>query len=593
MKVKKVESALPRLQEFPRNPYVFTWYVSKGFRKWFVIDVLLSFVLSYSKIVVQVIFAAMIAWFGSIAPADFSWSAASWYLGGILLAFMTTHIARYYREIYVQTKLRARMVRRMKESALSYLSGHSAAYLAEQKAGQLAAKVASGAAQLTNFSQYLSRLTSNAWLLLISFYYIGRANLWFLALVVVTGTISACLSFRAGKAVLSAEKEVNESKTGVEGEAADGLSNVLLVKMFGQSGAEEEKLRQGLQKLFDVNVHAAYVRENRFSVQRIIMLTFRVLGAFLALWLWRDGRITMEYFVLTMMLLEHALSCFQRFLDDLIGLQRVTGGLSSSLEPLAVPHGIIDVKDAKILKVKQGAIEFKHVDFGYSERKKLFADFSLSIKPGEKVGLVGQTGSGKSSLINLLLRSYEVTEGQILIDGQDISLVSQSSLHRNIGIIPQENTLFHRNIRQNIVYGNPEASDREICLAAQEACADDFIRQLPHGYDTMVGEKGIKLSGGERQRIAIARAILKDAPILILDEATSALDNEAEQEVSEGIENLIAGKTVIVVAHRLSTLKAMDRIVVLDKGKVIEEGTPAELLKKGGKYAKLWKLQTV
>ena len=343
--------------------------------------------------------------------------------------------------------------------------------------------------------------------------------------------------------------------------------------------------------MFDVNVHAAYVRENRFSVQRIIMLTFRVLGAFLALWLWRDGRITMEYFVLTMMLLEHALSCFQRFLDDLIGLQRVTGGLSSSLEPLAVPHGIIDVKDAKILKVKQGAIEFKHVDFGYSERKKLVADFSLSIKPGEKVGLVGQTGSGKSSLINLLLRSYEVTEGQILIDGQDISLVSQSSLHRNIGIIPQENTLFHRNIRQNIVYGNPEASDREICLAAQEACADDFIRQLPHGYDTMAGEKGVKLSGGERQRIAIARAILKDAPILILDEATSALDNEAEQEVSEGIENLIAGKTVIAVAHRLSTLKAMDRIIVLDKGKVIEEGTPAELLKKGGKYAKLWKLQ--
>ena len=557
------------------------------------IEVLLSFILSYSKIIVQVIFAAMIAWFSSITPESFSWTTAGWYLEGILLSFMITHIARYYREICVLTKFRARMVRRMKESALSYLSGHSAAYLAEQKAGQLAAKVASGATQLTNFSQYLSRMTSNIWLLLISFYYIGRANLWFLVMVVVTGTISAWLSFRFGKAVLLAEKEVNEVKTGVEGEAADGLSNILLVKMFGQSGAEEKKLCQGLQKLLDANVRSAYVFQNRFTIQKSIMLTFRITGAFLALWLWRDGHITVENFVLTMMLLESALSCFQRFLDDLIGLQRVTGGLSSSLEPLAVPHGITDVKDAKTLQVKQGAIEFKHIVFGYSEHKKLFADFSLSINPGEKVGLVGQTGSGKSSLINLLLRSYEVTEGQILIDGQDISRVTQSSLHRNIGIIPQENTLFHRNIRQNIAYGRPEASAEEIRTAAAEACAESFIRELTYNYDTMVGEKGVKLSGGERQRIAIARAILKNAPILILDEATSALDNEVEAEVSEGIENLIAGKTVIAVAHRLSTLKAMDRIIVLDKGKVIEEGTPAELLKKGGKYAKLWKLQTV
>ena len=592
MKVKKVEPALSRLQDFPRNPYVFIWYITKGFRRWYIVEVLLSFLLSYSKIIVQVIFAAMVAWFGSINPESFSWTTAGWYLGGILLTFMTTHITRYYREITVKNKIRARMTRRMKESALSYLSGHSAAYLAEQKAGQLAAKVASGASQLNNFSHYISRMTSNTWILLISFYYIGRANLWFLPLVVLTGCLSAYLSFRAGKAVLDAEKAVIDAKTGVEGELADGLSNVLLVKMFGQSGAEKQKIRHGLNKLYDANVNSAYVRMNRLSWQRVIMLAFRIGGAFLALWLWQAGRIDMEAFVLTMMLLESTLACFQRFLDDLIGLQRVTGGLSSSLEPLAIPHGIVDAKAAQTLKVKQGAIEFRNIEFGYSERKKLFADFSLRIKAGEKVGLVGKTGSGKTSLINLLLRSYEVSGGEILIDGQNIKNVTQSSLHQNIGIIPQENTLFHRTIRQNIAYGNPKAANKAIYAAAKDACADGFIEDLPCGYDSMVGEKGIKLSGGERQRVAIARAILKDAPILILDEATSALDNEVEAEVSQGINNLIQGKTVIAVAHRLSTLKAMDRILVLDRGKIIEEGTPDSLIKKGGKYAKLWKLQT-
>ena len=207
------------------------------------------------------------------------------------------------------------------------------------------------------------------------------------------------------------------------------------------------------------------------------------------------------------------------------------------------------------------------------------------------MGLVGVSGSGKSTLLNLLLRAYDVNAGEILIDGQNISRVSQESLHQNIGVIPQDTSLFHRSIADNIAYGKPNAGFKEIIQAAEDACADAFIREKAEGYQARVGDKGVKLSGGERQRIAIARAILKDAPILILDEATSSLDSETEAQIQQGISRLIQNKTVVAVAHRLSTLKAMDRIVVLDKGRIIEEGTPDELIKKGGKYAKLWKLQ--
>ena len=215
----------------------------------------------------------------------------------------------------------------------------------------------------------------------------------------------------------------------------------------------------------------------------------------------------------------------------------------------------------------------------------------MTIQPGEKIGVVGKSGSGKSTLINLLQRSYDLQKGEILIDGQDISQVSTHSLKQALSIIAQDSLLFHRTIKKNIAFGSPDASDRQIYYAARKALADDFIKQTPHGYLTITGERGVKLSGGQRQRIAIARALLKKSPILILDEATSALDNETENEVIDAINELMINKTVIAIAHRLSTLKEMDRIIVLDKGKIIEEGTPNSLLDKQGKFAKLWNLQ--
>ena len=378
----------------------------------------------------------------------------------------------------------------------------------------------------------------------------------------------------------------------VNGWITDILSNLSLVRLFDRLGFEQNRLRpiQGQEYLTRCLSTKAWFNQHLLIGLTITFMSFALLV--LTVWLWSENKLNLTEMIFVLTSVVSGLT----WMGDLhMYLQDIQAGLTEvekMLEPFARPWDITDGKNAKKLKVTSGAIEFRNIEFGYSERKKVFTDFSLRIKAGEKVGLVGQTGSGKTSLINLLLRSYEVSCGEILIDGQNIKNVTQSSLHQNIGIIPQENTLFHRTIRQNIAYGNPKATNKAIYEAAKDACADGFIENLPCGYDSMVGEKGIKLSGGERQRVAIARAILKNAPILILDEATSSLDSETEAKIQQGISQIIQNKTVIAVAHRLSTLKAMDRIVVLDKGKIIEEGTPDSLIKKGGKYAKLWKLQT-
>ncbi|MDO4742261.1 MAG: ATP-binding cassette domain-containing protein, partial [Candidatus Saccharibacteria bacterium] len=271
---------------------------------------------------------------------------------------------------------------------------------------------------------------------------------------------------------------------------------------------------------------------------------------------------------------------------------RAFGNAKNMVEILDMPY-IIDDKTDKPLKLTKSEIKFNNISFRHNEQKdSLFTDFSLDIKPGESVGLVGISGSGKTTLTKLLLRFADVNSGAIILGNQDIRDVTQKSLREAIAYVPQESSLFHRSIRENIAYGKPDATEAEIINAAKLANADSFINQLPEKYDTLVGERGVKLSGGQRQRIAIARAILKDAPILVLDEATSALDSESEALIQEALNNLMHGRTSIVVAHRLSTIAGLDRIVVLDNGKIIEQGTHHELLARNGEYANLWSRQS-
>jgi ATP-binding cassette subfamily B protein len=277
--------------------------------------------------------------------------------------------------------------------------------------------------------------------------------------------------------------------------------------------------------------------------------------------------------------------------QDFIPFSEALGECKQALSLIQTPHEIVDTPEATSLKVSTGSIAFNNVAFNYSEQKALFKNISVAIPGGQRVGLVGFSGSGKSTFVNLILRLFDVQGGSITIDDQDIRMVTQDSLRKNISYIPQEPLLFHRSVQENILYGRPDATYNEMIEAAQKAHAHDFILSLEKGYDTIVGERGIKLSGGQRQRIVIARAFLKNAPILILDEATSALDSETEKCVQASLEQLVENRTVIVVAHRLSTLLFMNRILIFDAGEIVEDGTHQELLGRGGRYARLWNAQ--
>lgn len=267
------------------------------------------------------------------------------------------------------------------------------------------------------------------------------------------------------------------------------------------------------------------------------------------------------------------------------------GMVKNGLTILNIPHENVDQKGAKALQIRDGSIEFKHVNFGYKNNNRLFDDLNIKIAPGTKNGLVGFSGSGKTTFTNLILRLYDLQSGSICIDDQSIDKVSQDSLHAAIAMVPQDTSLFHRTLMDNIRYARPDASDLEVIEASKQAHCHEFISQLPDGYQTLVGERGIKLSGGQRQRVAIARAILKNSKIVILDEATSALDSVTEKHIQEGLKILMVDRTTIIIAHRLSTLAEMDRILVFNKGAVVEEGTHKELLAKNGFYAHMWQMQ--
>ena len=321
-------------------------------------------------------------------------------------------------------------------------------------------------------------------------------------------------------------------------------------------------------------------------------MVVQIVVAFVTAYLWLSGKISAGLFVLVQ---SYTVTIGQHFWDLGKASTKFTKSYSDMREMVDIFKKIPDVLDPENpeqARIKEGNISIKDISFNYPGGISVFEKFSLDIRSGEKVGLVGHSGSGKSTITKLLMRFVDISSGEILIDGQNIRNITQDDLHKNISYISQEPILFHRSIRENIAYSYPEATEDEIISSAKKAHAHEFITSLPHGYDTMVGERGVKLSGGERQRVAIARAMLKPAPILILDEATSSLDSISESYIQDAFNELMKGKTSIVIAHRLSTVQKMDRIIVLDKGKVIEEGTHKELLAKDGLYADLWNHQT-
>ncbi|MFA0144205.1 ABC transporter ATP-binding protein [Vibrio kanaloae] len=388
-----------------------------------------------------------------------------------------------------------------------------------------------------------------------------------------------------------------DARSIMTGRIVDSYTNISTVKLFAHSQRELDYAESSMKGfLKTVYRQMRMVTCLLLSVDAINYLLLISIAA-TSIMLWLDASVTIGAIAVGISIALRVQGMSKWIMWEVSSLFENIGTVVDGMNTISNDVEIKDVKNAKSLEIKQGTIEFNKVHFNYNEEKSVFNDLELNIKPGEKVGIVGRSGSGKSTLVNLLLRFYDVNSGHIRIDGQDISQVEQESLRKHIGMITQDTSLLHRSIKENILYGDPEASMDDVIAAATQAHAHDFIQELKDengnkAYDVEVGERGVKLSGGQRQRVAIARVLLKNAPILIMDEATSALDSEVESAIQENLDALMEGKTVIAIAHRLSTIAALDRLIVMDQGQVIEQGSHQELLELNGVYAKLWQHQT-
>ena len=383
-----------------------------------------------------------------------------------------------------------------------------------------------------------------------------------------------------------------EQDSKVSGRLSDVFGNILAVKLFSARNAEIQSFGQYTLEGEKRGIKAGYAASYISLIQGIIILFVQSFLLYIMMNLWLKNQISTGTVVLIQSYMIIVFDQLWDFGEALNKFMRSMSDMKETIDIFETVPDILDPKNPEQLKFKNGLIAFNNVSFKYHVGGKVLTDFNLTINPGERVGFVGHSGAGKSTITKLLLRFVDVTGGAILIDGQDIRSITQDNLRSVISYVPQESILFHRSIRENIMYSYPEATEEEMIAVAKKAHAHEFISKLPLGYETMVGERGVKLSGGERQRVAIARAMLKPAPILILDEATSSLDSISESYIQESFEELMKGKTTIVIAHRLSTIQKMDRIIVLDQGHIAEEGTHKELLAKGGLYTELWNHQT-
>lgn len=483
--------------------------------------------------------------------------------------------------------------RRVTHTVYAYLQQHSHRFVNNEFAGALAHRVSEVA------------LGVNQTLSILLFDLIPLAVTLSLATVLLWSASGLLAGFMLGWSLLFISvcyllakrshplaQQYSFARSTSNGKVVDAVSNLTNIRLFARHPFEYDYLGDYL----DREVAAAYRSFNYMErirwFQSISGMLLKVGILLMALYLWHGQYIDIATFVmatsLSLLIINDVASLSRRFLEFF----EATGNIANGVRTLIRPHEVVDKPGAGTLQVQRGEVAFRDVSFGYSPGKPIFEHLDLVIPAGQRVGLVGSSGSGKSTLLNLLLRLYDVNHGQVLIDGVDVRDVTQHSLHQQIGLIPQEPGLFHRSIRENIHYGRLEASRDELEAAIHRAGARDFIESMEQGYDSLVGERGVKLSGGQRQRIAIARVLLKNAPILVMDEATSSLDSITERFIQDKLDEIMEHKTVIVVAHRLSTVAHLDRIIVFDKGRVVEDGSHAELLGKRGYYYRLWSRQS-
>ena len=493
---------------------------------------------------------------------------------------------------FLEAKFLPFIYTRSARDLFSKVHKHAMRFFEEEMSGNISGKVSNVLTQIQNmYGNILFGCFRPLMDIVTSLFFIALADKWLALILGCLNTLFLFVTiyFRRQLAPLSAER--SKMYSAANGVFVDGVTNAALVKSFSNYFYEKHHYFKAVRRAAIAEKTEMMKRVHVDLLSQIVFDLMMVVSFVLIFWWWHRFGLDLAGVVLVTSLVHVFINAIRSMGWMAGSVAQLYGNLKDCLSLLDIDCYVEDVPNAPKLKIKNNNISFEKVDFSYPNGKKVFKNFSLKIEPNQKVGLVGASGSGKSSLIKLLVRYYDVLSGKIMIGGQDISKVSQESLRAHIAMIPQESTLFNRSLMENIRYGKPNATDKEVIAAAKKAHIHDFIMSLPNKYESKVGERGVMLSGGERQRVAIARAILKNAPILILDEATSALDSESERYIQDSLKNLMKGKTVIAIAHRLSTLNEMDELVVLKNGKIIETGKHSDLLEKSGEYAKFYKIQ--
>jgi ATP-binding cassette subfamily B multidrug efflux pump len=576
----------------------FILYYLRGSKRWLVMMAVLTASIALSEVTLFGFLGNIVDWLSKADRATFLESEGPrlWLIGAFVLIALPIIVT--LQSMVINQTLMGNLPQRIRWLIHRYVLRQSMTYFQEEFAGRIA----------TNLMQTALAVRDSAMKVLdvlnyVVFYFAGAVvlaamNDWRLAvpfLVWLAGYITILRYFVPLLADISSKQA--SARALMTGRIVDAYTNISTVKLFSHSQREETYAKEAMQE-FLPTVYRQFGLASQLNIL-IYCLNVALLAAVfgIGIWLWLGDRITPGAIAVAAALVLRFFGMSQWIMWEVSALFENVGTVRTGVNAFAVPRLVNDAPEAKALVVKRGEVVFDHVSFHYGKAKGIIEDLSFTLRPGEKVGLVGRSGAGKTTIVNLLLRFYDLESGRIAIDGTDISTVSQESLRAAIGVVSQDTSLLHRSVRENIIYGRPEATETELIEAAREAQAHDFILELADkngrkGYEAHVGERGVRLSGGQRQRIAIARVLLKDAPILVLDEATSALDSEVEAAIQEQLHRLMAGKTVIAIAHRLSTIAAMDRLIVIDDGRIVEEGTHAELIALGGEYARLWARQS-
>jgi ATP-binding cassette, subfamily B, multidrug efflux pump len=581
----------------PKGFGSFLWACTEGMRGYIVLMTLLTAAIGAFEALLFSMLGSIVDWLAATRPAELV-SQHGGTLALLALVLAGSIFLAAGQSLFKQQTLAGNSPMRLRWNFHRLMLAQSMSFYQDEFAGRIATKVMQSALAVRDVWMILADIMVYVVIYFVTMSAVlGGFDLWLLApFALWLGLYLVSMRYfvpRLGKVA----QEQADARSLMTGRITDAYTNIATVKLFSHSNREAAYARSAMQEFLGT-VHVQMRLVTGFEiVNQVLSVVLIGSTAGVVLWLWLKGEVGVGAVAASTAMALRLNGISHWVMWEMASLFEQIGTVQDGINTLSKPRTVLDAPTAAPLKVTSGEVRFENVHFSYGGKKKVIDGMNLHIRPGEKIGLVGRSGAGKSTVVNLLLRFYDIESGRILIDGQDIAQVQQDSLRAQIGMVTQDTSLLHRSVRDNILYGRPDAGDAQMEAAAYRAEAHEFVQGLVdpagrQGYDAHVGERGVKLSGGQRQRVAIARVMLKDAPILLLDEATSALDSEVEAAIQESLYRLMEGKTVVAIAHRLSTIAAMDRLIVMDEGRIVEEGSHASLLALGGIYARLWEHQS-